>query len=211
MLVYASGDPREVLAAKPALQRDATLALLATLFPRDRLEPLDDGTLWDTSPRGRDIYAACFPGLSVVAAKEFGIDYPSQLPSRFLDAAGSQTVYLHAMHSVVDWFAYAVWRGGRLERSLSVAPDNGILEDVGERMSFELPYWAGEHPAMDPDEADELAYPFPFHPLELGNAALRALFGYELEGDGDPSLLDPETIPLARFKRPSPWWRFWSR
>lgn len=211
MLVYASGDPRALLAAKPALQREATLEFAAALFPKARFQPLEDGDLSDTCPRGSDVHIASFSGVSVVAAKEFGIDYPSQLPARFLQAAESQAVYLHAMHSVVDWCAFAVWRGGRLERSLSVSPDNGVMEDVGERMPFELPYWAGERPAVDPDEADAADYPLPFHPLELGEAALAALFGYQLEGDADAALFDPETVPLLRFKRGAPWWKFWSR
>ena len=52
-------------------------------------------------------------------------------------------------------------------------------------------------------------YPFPFHPLDLGEAALAALFGYHIEGPIDPALLAPETIPLARYKRSRSRWKFW--
>ena len=52
-------------------------------------------------------------------------------------------------------------------------------------------------------------YPFPFHPLDLGEAALAALFGYHLEGAIDPTLLEPETIALAQYKRSRSWWKFW--
>ena len=120
-----------------------------------------------------------------------------------------RTLYLHAMHSVVDFFAYAVWRDGKLERALSLSPDSGIIEDIGTRLPFEEPYWAGGHPAIDPSEVDEIDYPFPFHPLELGEAALGALFGYHLEGPIDESLIKPESIPLARFKRSKSRWKFW--
>jgi hypothetical protein len=34
-------------------------------------------------------------------------------------AAAGRRVVLHAMHSVVDWLAFAVWEDGRLLRSLS--------------------------------------------------------------------------------------------
>ncbi len=112
------------------------------------------------------------------------------------------------MHSVVDWFAYAIWTNGKLVRSLSLSPDSGIIEDIGRRQPFEEPYWSGEHPAVDSDE--EEPYPFPFHPLELGEATLKDRFGYQLEGYIDASLLDPESIPLVRYKRcRSPWWKFW--
>lgn len=104
------------------------------------------------------------------------------------------------MHSVVDWFAFAVWRAGQLERSLSLSPDSGVLEDIGAKMAFELPYWAGEHPAVDANDEDDV-YPFPFHPLDLGEAALAEFFGYQLEGFIDESMFEPDEIALMRYKR----------
>lgn len=207
MLAYVDGNASEILKSNPQLDRVATSALASKLFPSEKLEPLDDGDLSVTCPPGNEVYIACFPGLSIIAAKEFGGDYPSKLSSHFLDAATGGTVYLHAMHSVVDWFAYAIWVNGKLKRSLSLSPDSGVLEDIGPRQQFEEPYWSGQHPACDPEE--ECDYPLPFHPLDLGEAALVEMFGYLLEGIIDPSHLDPEKIPLAHFKRvKKPWWRF---
>ncbi len=208
MLVYADSNAREALGAKPQLERAATQRLAGTLFPGEKLEPAGDGDLSDTCPPDNELHIGCFPGVSVIAAKEFGIDYPSRLPQRFLAAGGSGTITLHAMHSVVDWFAYAQWSNGKLLRSLSLSPDSGIMEDIGQRLPFEEPYWSGKYPAVAGDEED--AYPFPFHPLDLGEAALRELFGYQLEGYIDASLLEPESIPLVRYQRSrSSWWKFW--
>ncbi|MYN09963.1 DUF6928 family protein [Pseudoduganella aquatica] len=207
MLVYSKGNPVEILMGSPALDRDATIALAKRLFVSERLEPLGDGDLSSTCPADDVLVVGCFPGLTVVAAKEFGIDYPSRLPAKFLEAMPGHGVYLHAMHSVVDWFAYAVWADGKLQRSLSLSPDSGVLEDIGERQSFEAPYWDGEHPAVDSEE-DAADYPFVFHPLDMGEAALLSLFGYQLEGMIDPTHLQPESIPLMRFKRRKSWWRF---
>jgi hypothetical protein len=208
MLVYADADAREALGAKPPLDRETTQRLAGTLFPGEKLDPAGEGDLSDTCPPDNELYIGCFPGVSVIAAKEFGIDYPSTLPQRFITAGGSGTIILHAMHSVVDWFAYAKWSNGKLLRSLSLSPDSGILEDIGERLPFEEPYWSGRHPAVDGDEED--AYPFPFHPLDLGEAALRELFGYQLEGLIDASPLESESIPLVRYQRSrSSWWKFW--
>ena len=208
MLVYAATNAREALKAAPPLDRDATLRLAGTLFPREKLEHAGEGDLSYTCPPDDEIHIGCFPGISVVAAKEFGIDRPSRLPEVFVKAGGGGTIYLHAMHSVVDWFAFAVWTDGKLRRSLSLSPDSGVLEDVGHRLPFEAPYWSGEHPAIDP-EVDESAYPFPFHPLELGEAALEEFFGYHLEGFNDPALLEPDSIPLLCYKRSRSRWRFW--
>jgi hypothetical protein len=85
-------------------------------------------------------------------------------------------------------------------RSLSLSFDSGILENIGDKRSFEIPYWAGKHPAIDGDDEDA-EYPFPFHPLELGEAALKEFFGYNLEGEIDESQPDVESIPLLTFKR----------
>ena len=194
MLVFADSNARDALAAKPSLNRKATEKLARTLFPDEKLEPIGDGDLSYTCPPDNEVHMGCFPGVSVVAAREFGIDYPSKLPQRFITAGGNGTVTLHAMHSMVDWFAYAKWENGKLVRSLSLSPDSGIMEDIGQRLPFEEPYWSGEHPAVDSEE--EGAYPFPFHPLELGEATLKDQFGYQLEGYIDASLLDTESIPL---------------
>lgn len=83
------------------------------------------------------------------------------------------------------------------------------MEDIGCRQPFEEPYRSGEYPAVDSDDEED-TYPFPFLPLDLGEAALKDLFGYQLEGCIDASLLEPESIPLIRHKRlRSPWWKFW--
>ncbi|WP_150427586.1 hypothetical protein [Dechloromonas sp. CZR5] len=209
MLVLANFNAREALAAKPPLDREATQKLANTLFPGEKLEQIGDGDLSYTCPPDDEVHIGCFPGVSVVAAKEFGIDYPSKLPQRFIDAGGNGMATLHAMHSVVDWFAYATWANGKLVRSLSLSPDSGIMEDIGQRLPFEEPFWSGGHPAVDDDEEAD-AYPFPFHPLDLGEATLKDQFGYQLEGYIDASLLEPESVPLVRYKRSrSPWWKFW--
>jgi len=206
MLAYADVNVRAALKARPVLNREATSRLAGDLFPDEKLEVLGEGTLSRTCPPDNELCIGSFPGVSIIAAKEFGTDYPSRLAERFL-AAGSGTIVLHAMHSVVDWFAYAQWIEGKLVRALSLSPDSGILEDIGPRLPFEEPYWSGQHLAVE-DESDE--YPFPFHPLELGEAALAELFGYQLEGTLEPALLlDPDTIPLVRYKRSRSGWKFW--
>lgn len=207
MLVYTKDAPKQILNGYPQPDREATTALVRQLFSDEKTLPLADGNLSFTCPSSDEIVAGCFPDLVIIGAAEFGIDFPSQLSSKFISAFSDGTLYLHAMHSAVDWLAFAVWRNGILERSLSLSPDSGILEDIGARLPFELPYWEGCHPAFDPDDEDA-AYPFVFHPLELGEAALQALFGYQLEGVVDPSLINPHRIPLMHFRRKKPWWRF---
>lgn len=206
MLVASEGPASEILKARPALDREATAALAQRLFPGETLKPLEDGSLGWTSPPNSELVIGCFPGLVIVAAKEFGGDYPSRLDAEWLSKLPGDTHCLHAMHSVVDWFAFAVWKQGRLVRALSLSPDSGLLEDIGDKLAFELRYWAGAHPAVEPGD-DPADYPFIFHPLDLGEAALRELFGYQLEGEVDAALLNPESIPLLRFHRHRSLWK----
>ena len=77
MLVYADGNDRDLLAAKPKLDRGATLRLARELFPNDGLQAIDDGSLAYTSPPDDEITIGCFPGVSIVAAAEFVLDHPS--------------------------------------------------------------------------------------------------------------------------------------
>lgn len=207
MLVYSDGDASEKLRHSPTLDRATTDDLVKKLFPKEKLTAIEDGDLSYTCPPDNVIYAGCFAGVSVIAAKEFAGDYPSKLDGRFIAHANSQSVYLHAMHSVVDWLAFAKWENGKIVRSLSLAPDSGILEDLGAKLSFEKAYWEGIYPATEPDDED--GYPFPFHPLELGEEVLKAFFGYQLEGTIDAGLLEPEKIPLVGYKRKKPWWKIW--
>lgn len=200
MLLYSEGNAAEILKSNPVLDPSATTELVKRLYGLE-VSPLDeDGDLSYTCPYDKEIIAGRFPGLAVLASDEFCIDHPSQLDSKFLEAFSSGILYLHAMHSVVDFFGFAVWKNGTLQRSLSLSPESGILDDIGSRLPFEVPFWAGERPAVDPDDEED-SYPFVFHPLELGDAALKEFFGYQLEGMPDPSLIEPWDIPLMVFKR----------
>jgi hypothetical protein len=208
MLISSDSDARAALAAQPELDREASLALAAKLFPRERFEPLEEGTLTWTCPPDDEVFVGVYRGVAIVAAKEFGLDHPSKLESRFLEGMPGGVVVLHAMHSVVDWFAFALWEEKQLRRSLSLSPDDGIIEDIGTKRDFEVDYWAGKHNDEE-DEDPENPYPFPFHPLELGEEALRSFFGYQLEGYLDPTLLDTEAIKLVRLKRKKSLFKLW--
>ena len=208
MIFYADRDVASVLRERPTCDRDATERLVRELFPDKAVTSIDDISLACGNPPDDQVYAAVWPGASVVCAAELGVDRPSNLDRRFLGAGVGRTVYLHAMHSVVDWFAFAVWgTDGQLRRALSMAPDYGVIENLGDPMPFEQPFWAGDRPAVDPDDDDDAdaAYPLPFHPLELAEEALGTLFGFIYEGPTtNPGLVDPEDIPLAAFALAAP-------
>jgi hypothetical protein len=200
MLLFAEGEVRPILQAAPPIDRDATRDLVARLYPSHQLSEIEDGSLDFANPPDGVVYAGCFPGLTVICTSDVALDRPSKLEQRFLAEGRGRTTYLHAMHSVVAWFAYAMWRpDGTLLRSLSLAPDDGIIENIGSPQPFEVPYWAGERPVDDGDEDEVGRYPLPFHPLELAEDALRTLFGFNYEGeihDHDPDL---QAVVLAGY------------
>jgi hypothetical protein len=211
LLAYAAQDVASILRAGPAEAGcESAEALLRRIYPDWLVEPLDGadtaGDLSEAAYPPEDVaYAASFPGLEIVCDRNVMVDYPSSLPQRYLEAAGVRTVVLHAMHSVTDWLASAVWTDGKLVRSLSVSPHRGIGEDIGERLPFEAPYWRGEHPVTPvPGWPSKGPYPLPFHPLALGEAALRALFGFVIEGRREPDDVDASAVPVHAFSLRDP-------
>ncbi|MFF9199691.1 DUF6928 family protein [Streptomyces sp. NPDC014779] len=205
LLAYADGDVASALrkAGEPAAE--GTAALIARVFPGRAAEPTPADVLGDsTYPPEHLTYAASFPGVDLVCDRRLMFDRPSELPAHLLEAAAGRRVILHAMHSVSDWLAFAVWESGRLVRSLSLSPDGGIAENIGAPFPFEAPYWAGDRGVASEPEWDEEPYPLPFHPLELGDEALRALFGFLLEGRPSPGDVDPQEVPLLGFHLTEP-------
>ena len=199
-ICYADTDVASVLSAHPQFDREATKELVRRLFPDQDVVATDDGTLGENAnPADEDVFAAVWPGASIVCTVQAAPDRPSQLDARFLKEGAGRTVYTHVMHSVVDWFAYATWNpDGRLRRALSVSSNDEVIEDIGARLPFEEPFWAGDFPATDDGD-----YLLPFHPLELSEAALEHLFGFVFEGHSgmrDSNLVDPYDVTLAGFR-----------
>ena len=199
LLAFIDGDAAAVLRSAPRLDRDAARDVLARMHPGARITPADDGTLGDDIFPKDFSYVGAFPGLTLVCAPYLAPDRPSGIPSGWRQAAPARTVLLHASHSVVDWFGYAVWDGeGRLRRALALAPDDGVVEDTGSRPAYEQPFWDGAHPV--PEDLGDRAYPLPFHPLELAERVLREYLGFEQEGEIRPGDPEPFDVPLAGFR-----------
>lgn len=148
LLVYASGHPADLLRLPPPPDPARTSALVAATHPgwTGTSGAADSSLDDDIYPPEGSVYAGSFPGVDVLCDREVMVDYPSQLPAPYHGPGAGRQMILHAYHSVVDWFAYAVWRDGDLVRSLSVNPDE-VFEDVGAPLPFEAPFWAGGRPA----------------------------------------------------------------
>jgi hypothetical protein len=198
LMIYADGSPAELLRSAPPPDEGKTAALVAATRPGPALAAGPGGTLGDEIyPAEGIVYAGSFPGVDVLCDRDVMTGRPSQSPGRLLAPGAGRRVILHAMHSASDWLAYAVWQDGALLRSLSLSPDGGITEDIGNPLPFEAPFWAGEHPVAD---SGRPPYPLPFHPLELGDAALLALAGFAVEGRPADDLMDPWAVRLTSYQ-----------
>lgn len=208
ILAFADGDLREALrGAVPCSPKDAE-ALVRRVHPGYTVESIHDGTLEYTYPMDDVTYATVLAGGEVVCDKRLVMDNPSELPPHLLELGAGRRIIMHGMHSVVDWLCFAVWEDGRLVRSLSLSPGDGIIENIGEPYEFERPFWAGEHPVLpwpgEEDDEDDGPYPFVFHPLELGEEALRALFGFTIEGEVRDDAVDIASVHMHGFSVTDP-------
>ncbi|MFF4390887.1 DUF6928 family protein [Streptomyces sp. NPDC001552] len=207
LLVYADGDVPALLRQVGAADLEETSRMVRRLYAGCEIEGTRGSVLGEgVYPPDGTTYAASWPGVEVICDQRVMIDLPSRLPEHLVAASAGRRLVLHAMHSVVDWLAFAVWEDGRLIRSLSLSPDDGIIENIGEPLSFELPYWAGDRPADIipwPGE-EEVPYALPFHPLELGEDALRSLCGFVQEGLPEPTDVDADRVELHGFRISAP-------
>lgn len=148
LLIYADGEVPGLLRQVKAADLSRTSEMMRRLYPGWEIEQLSGSSLGGgVYPPKDTAYAASRPGVEIVCDQRVMIDFPSQLPEHLVTASVGRRLVLHAMHSVVDWLAFAVWEDGHLVRSLSLSPDSGIIENIGEPLPFELPYWAYDRPA----------------------------------------------------------------
>jgi hypothetical protein len=200
ILAFGDGDFAESLRRLPTADAEQTAALVAEIFPGHQAEPVRGWPLAEAACPPDDVVCALgAPGIAIMCDQRFMLDRPSELPAHVLQTAAGRRVALCAMHSVDDSFAYAVWDGGELARSLSMSLSRGIIEDVAEPLEFERPFWA-THQAF----ADRHPGALGFHPLDLAQQAMRFLFGFALEGRPEPDDVAAGQISMLGYRVTDP-------
>jgi hypothetical protein len=200
IVFLGEGLPKDALRDAPPPDPAASAALAASVLGAPVVEARRSPLAESTWPREEMIGTASCPDFDLVCFSPLALDRPGDLTAWIEQVSPTGSAYGFFMHSVVDFCAMAVWEHGTLRRSLSLAPDSGIMEDLGERYDFEGPYWNGDHSIhyYAPD------YPFPFHPLNLGEAALNAWFGFHLEGPPDTEV-DAWAFEIPCYRRAALW------
>lgn len=194
-LVYlGEGRPVDALkaATAPDEERSAALAdtVLGDYVANAGTRDLGEDGLW---PEPGTICAAAYDDFALIGYREIGPDRPSEITEWINAVSPSGGACGVFMHSVIDYGAFAIWEDGRVRRSISLAPDPGVMEDLGDRCQFETPFWSG-------DRAMEDGYPLPFHPLEFSEAALLAFFGFGIEGFPPEYEIAPHRYAIPAFR-----------
>ncbi|GAA2287154.1 hypothetical protein GCM10009853_048060 [Glycomyces scopariae] len=194
LVFLGDGLPADALRAgfDPDPERSAELAgvVLGGPVERDGTRVLAEGGVW---PEAGVICVAAWKSFALIGYRELCPDRPSGIGDWIRAVSPTGGAHGAFMHSAVDFGAFAVWESGALRRSVSLAPDAGIIEDVGDRYPFENPFWDGRH-HHDPD------YPLPFHPLTFAEAALLMLFGFGIEQPRSAFTVDADRIALPAFR-----------
>jgi hypothetical protein len=205
ILAFGDDDIPARLRGRPAADSDRTVELVSRTHPGYLVEPIGGCALrYATYPPDDVVFASSSAGLDIVCDQRFTFVHPSTLPEYLRRIGDGRRIAVLGMHSVVDWLSYATWSDGALVRSLNLSPDGGIIENIGEPLPFEAPYWAGQHPVAPMGGTDEGPYPLPFHPLDLGQSALRHLFGFVTDGPHHPDDVAAGEVDLLGFRVTDP-------
>lgn len=208
MMAFADGDIADVLHRPGTSDPAAAEELVRRLAPGWQVEPVEGESLAEaTYPPGDTVYALSVPGLDLVCGLHYLRCGGSSLPEHVLKEGAGRRIVVHRMHSGVDGCEIALRNEGVLVRAIGIDGVNGVVEDFGDPLPFEAPFWTGQHP-HEPEKfivgAGPSPFPTPFHPLAFGNAAVRALFGFTVEGRRSPGDLDPWTVRLHGFRVTDP-------
>lgn len=203
IMAFTDGDIAEVLRRSEASDPAAAESLVRRLAPGWQVTPTEGEALAEaTYPPVGIVYALSVPGLDLLCGLDFLRCNGSALPERVLAEGSDRTIAFHRMHSGTDGVEMALWRKGDLLRAIGIDGVNGVVEDSGDPLLFETPFWAGEHP-HEPETfivgAGPSPFPTPFHPLDFGDAAVRALFGFTMEGRRAADDVDPWMVRLHGF------------
>lgn len=193
VIAYTEASSRLDL-RRPVLDRELTDSIVRKLFPRTTYAEHGEVSLIEGGfPERGELNVGAFEGGALIATRDAYLFNPSKLHHRYIKAATADTIVLLTQRSFYGMFAYARWVHGMI-RSISVNPVGRVWENVGTAEPFEVPFWNGDHPT----EGD---YPLPFHPLDMSDAALRAVLGLWYEGPPGPGLKPPEDVPLRTYRR----------
>lgn len=147
MLAFAAGDIADVLHRPGVSDPAAAEELVRRLAPGWQVEPAEGESLAEaTYPPEDTVYGLSIPGLDLVCGLGYLRRSGSSLPEHVLEEGVGRRIVVHRMHSGVDGCEFALWSEGVLVRAIGIDGVNGVVEDIGDPLPFEAPFWSGRHP-----------------------------------------------------------------
>jgi hypothetical protein len=198
ILGLAPGLPRTGLAPGAGGNADAARLLLTAMFPGRIGAALPPADLLTAShpERGR-VYAGVFGSTAVVCGQ--GLLELTDLPAVQSEVGNGRIAVRLQVSSVAESTALEILGpDGATARELMLVAEEEVIVDEGDHLDFERPFWAGER---DPDGLFAVVNGpgMPFDVIDFGQEALRALFGFVVDGDRRPGDLDPRRLMLHGF------------
>ncbi|OYD68393.1 DUF6928 family protein [Rhodococcus sp. OK302] len=195
-----SSDARAELSTYPQPDQSAALATAKRLYPGKDFESLGPHPLSTAATvQPGYVFVGVYQNISVVCSTELSSVLPSELPATWLLSPHAPRTLLVSSVPGRAQGSFALWEDGQLRRSFSALPID-IVENIGIPETWELPYWAGEHPLRYPPGVLPDPQSLPFHPQQFAEAANAEWLGFRYTGTPHDDDLDKTQILLWGFK-----------
>ncbi|WP_175647897.1 DUF6928 family protein [Nocardia donostiensis] len=192
-------DPAAVLRGGHDPDPAAAQTLARQLYPGLEVVPTKVASLGGCAgPEVDEVYLGCFPGVTVVCSAQAMRVRPSSMPELLVRPRACEHTYLVSFDAAYGWGAFAHWERGELRRAFS-STRVYILEDVGLPLTWERPFWAGEHPVQwrPWDLPDPQA--LPFEPSDFAEAAGQEWLGFHFRAPTQDGEIAPGDIAVCGF------------
>lgn len=193
-------DVRPKLSGYPQPNQNAALAIARQLHPGNEFESLGPHPLSIAATvQPGYLFIGAYDNICVVCSAELSTYVPSELPDSWLLSPPAHRTFLVSSSPDRARGSFALWENGQLSRSFSALPTD-IVENLGIPQTWELPYWAGEHPLRYPPGVLPDPQSLPFHPQQFAEAANAEWLGFRYTGTPHNGDLDKTQILLWGFK-----------
>jgi len=181
--------PRDDLARLPIGTAEASRLVAESVLPELIGARVADGNLSEDCYPHDKVFAGTFGDSWLVAS-----DHDSLLTWQPGPERPHGNYFRVFMHSVVDTAGFTYWGFDGTERDFAGSCEDGVAVDSGDRLAFEQAAWSG---TLDPDGEARALWndEMPFNPMDLGEEALRAFFGFI--GEGMPSSTDLDGFEIV--------------
>jgi hypothetical protein len=217
ILLSENGGP--VFANLPPHQPDKARQVLAALGLGDATFKSETDFLEAIYLPNDDIGIGAYDGGLILCGVE--IDLPEkESAQKVVDALfqlyPNATILELGLHSVVNFFHYKLWMGGKIVRHFAGSADDGLVSNVGEHLPEEEPHFKksemrdGELVFVTEHQGKKHEYDVSAYGEELLFSVASRFLGERLDSCKSENLkIELFAAPRSSPFRKKPWWQFW--